>query len=61
MSGGVRYLLLDWWMLSLWFLTRRLLSGLREEIEAVSDPKKLSLLLPIAITSADIESFAAEL
>jgi hypothetical protein len=34
---------------------------LREEIEVVSDPKKLSCLLRAAITCADLESFAAEL
>ena len=40
---------------------QRVPDGLREEIEAVSDPKKLSLLHRISITCADIESFAAEL
>jgi hypothetical protein len=40
---------------------QRVPEGLREEIEAVSDPKKLSLLHRAAITCADIESFATEL
>jgi len=40
---------------------QRVPDGLREEIEAVSDPKKLSLLHRISITCADIESFATEL
>jgi len=40
---------------------QRVPEGLREEIEAVSDPKKLSRLHRISITCADIESFAAEL
>jgi predicted transposase/invertase (TIGR01784 family) len=40
---------------------QRVPEGLREEIEAVSDTKKLSLLLRAAITSVDLEAFAAEL
>ena len=40
---------------------QRVPEGLREEIEAVSDLKKLTLLLRAAITCADIESFATEL
>ncbi len=40
---------------------QRVPEGLREEIEAVSDPKKLSLLHRAAITKVDLESFAAEL
>ena len=35
--------------------------GLREEIESIIDTKKLTHLHRAAITSADIESFAAEL
>jgi predicted transposase YdaD len=40
---------------------QRVPEGLREEIEAVSDAKKLSLLLRAAITSVDLKAFAAEL
>ena len=40
---------------------QRVPDGLREEIEVISDPKKLSLLHRTSITCADIESFAAEL
>jgi len=40
---------------------QRVPEGLREEIQAISDPKKLSLLHRTSITCADIESFAAEL
>ena len=40
---------------------QRVPEGLREEIEAISDSKKLSSLLRAAITCADLESFAAEL
>jgi predicted transposase YdaD len=40
---------------------QRVPEGLREEIEVVSDAKKLSCLLRAAITCADLESFAAEL
>jgi hypothetical protein len=35
--------------------------GLREEIEAIIDTKKLTHLHRAAITSADLESFAVEL
>ena len=35
--------------------------GLREEIELIGDPAKLTSLLRAAIRSADIESFAREL
>ena len=35
--------------------------GLREEIEAITDSEKLTHLHRAAITSADLESFAAEL
>jgi len=34
--------------------------GLREEIESISDPAKLTKLLPASIRCADIESFASE-
>ena len=40
---------------------QRVPEGLREEIEAISESKKLSSLLRAAITCADLESFAAEL
>ena len=40
---------------------QRVPEGLREEIEAIIDTKKLTHLLRAAITSADLESFAAEL
>ena len=40
---------------------QRVPEGLREEIEAIIDTKKLTHLHRAAITSADIESFAAEL
>ena len=40
---------------------QRIPEGLREEIEATADSAKLSHLLRAAITSADLESFAAEL
>ena len=40
---------------------QRVPEGLREEIEAIADTAKLQALLRAAITSADIESFAAEL
>ena len=40
---------------------QRVPGGLREEIEAIIDTKKLTHLLRAAITSADLESFAAEL
>jgi predicted transposase YdaD len=40
---------------------QRVPEGLREEIQAISDTKKLSLLLRAAITSVDLEAFAAEL
>ena len=40
---------------------QRVPEGLREEIEAISDSKKLSSLLRVAITCADLESFAGEL
>jgi hypothetical protein len=36
-------------------------AGLREEIENINDPEKLTKLLRAAIRCADIESFAAEL
>jgi predicted transposase/invertase (TIGR01784 family) len=39
----------------------RVPEGLREEIESIADSKKLTHLLRAAITSADLESFAAEL
>ena len=39
----------------------RVPEGLREEIESITDSKKLRRLLRAAITSADLESFAAEL
>jgi predicted transposase/invertase (TIGR01784 family) len=39
----------------------RVPEGLREEIESISDSKKLTRLHRTAITSADLESFAAEL
>ena len=35
--------------------------GLREEIENINDPAKLTNLLRAAIRCADVESFAAEL
>ena len=40
---------------------QRVPEGLREEIEAITDSKKLTHLHRAAITSADFESFAAEL
>ena len=40
---------------------QRVPEGLREEIETIIDTKKLTHLHRAAITSADIESFAAEL
>jgi predicted transposase/invertase (TIGR01784 family) len=40
---------------------QRVPEGLREEIETIIDTKKLTHLLRAAITSADLESFAAEL
>jgi len=40
---------------------RRVPEGLRQEIEAITDSKKLTHLHRAAITSADLESFAAEL
>ena len=40
---------------------QRVPEGLREEIEAITDSKKLTHLHRAAITSADLESFAAEL
>ena len=40
---------------------QRVPGGLRQEIEAIIDTKKLMHLLRAAITSADLESFAAEL
>ena len=40
---------------------QRVPEGLREEIETIIDTKKLTRLLRAAITSADLESFAAEL
>ncbi len=40
---------------------QRVPEGLREEIEAIADSKKLTHLHRAAITSANIESFAAEL
>ena len=40
---------------------QRIPEGLREEIEAIADSKKLTHLHRTAITSADLESFAAEL
>ena len=40
---------------------QRVPEGLREEIETIIDTKKLTHLLRGAITSADLESFAAEL
>ena len=40
---------------------QRVPDGLREEIEAIIDTKKLTHLHRAAITSADIESFAVEL
>jgi predicted transposase/invertase (TIGR01784 family) len=39
----------------------RVPEGLREEIESIADSKKLTHLHRAAITSADLESFAAEL
>jgi predicted transposase YdaD len=39
----------------------RVPEGLREEIELITDTARLQSLLRAAITSADIESFAAEL
>ena len=39
----------------------RVPEGLREEIESITDSKKLRHLLRAAITSTDLESFAAEL
>ena len=39
----------------------RIPEGLREEIESITDSKKLTHLHRAAITSADLESFAAEL
>ena len=39
----------------------RVSEGLREEIESIADSKKLKHLLRAAITSTDLESFAAEL
>ncbi len=39
----------------------RVPEGLREEIEAITDTAKLQSLLRAAITSADLESFAAQL
>jgi predicted transposase YdaD len=39
----------------------RVPEGLREEIESIADSKKLTRLHRAAITSADLESFAAEL
>jgi hypothetical protein len=39
----------------------RVPEGLREEIESITDSKKLTHLHRAAITSADLESFAAEL
>jgi predicted transposase YdaD len=40
---------------------QRVPEGLREEIEAIIDTKKLTHLHRAAITNADIESFASEL
>jgi len=40
---------------------QRVPEGLRQEIEAITDSKKLTHLHRAAITSADLESFAAEL
>jgi hypothetical protein len=40
---------------------QRVPEGLREEIESIADSKKLTRFLRAAITSTDIESFAAEL
>jgi hypothetical protein len=40
---------------------QRVPEGLREEIEAIIDTKKLTHLHRAAITSADLESFAADL
>jgi predicted transposase YdaD len=40
---------------------QRVPGGLREEIGSIADAKKLTHLLRAAITSADLESFAAEL
>jgi hypothetical protein len=40
---------------------QRVPEGLREEIESIIDTKKLTQLHRAAITSADLESFAAEL
>jgi hypothetical protein len=40
---------------------QRVPEGLREEIEAITDSKKLTHLHRAAITSADLESFAAEI
>ncbi len=39
----------------------RVPEGLREEIESLADTAKLQALLRAAITSANLESFAAEL
>ena len=39
----------------------RVPEGLREEIESIADSRKLTCLHRAAITSADLESFAAEL
>ena len=39
----------------------RVPEGLREEVESIADTKKLTHLLRAAITSADLETFAAEL
>jgi predicted transcriptional regulator len=39
----------------------RVPEGLREEIEEITDSKKLTQLLRAAITSVDLETFAAEL
>jgi flagellar biosynthesis/type III secretory pathway protein FliH len=39
----------------------RVPEGLREEIESITDSKKLRHLLRASITSSDLESFAAEL
>jgi hypothetical protein len=39
----------------------RVPEGLREEIESITDTAKLQALLRAAITSTDLESFAAEL
>ena len=39
----------------------RVPEGLREEIEEITDSKKLTQLLRAAITSVELETFAAEL